>query len=95
MREDLEAFILDELHDLNYVYKYREQEVSASCLCSQMLNLMPIKTERGAFCSVLVLQVYSKHHQKLSSATNLYYDDYQIGAVALAAAAICQPVHCS
>ena len=94
-REDRQAFIEDQLHDFNYVYKHPERRVSENCSCSQMLKLTLIKIARGAFRSALVSQAYSKHLRKLSSATNRYHDEPQIGALALAAAAVCQPTHCS
>lgn len=90
-REDRRAFVTDELTNLNYIYKHPQRNVSTSYLCSQMLNLTHIKTSRGAFRSALVSQLFSLHLRKLSSVTNSY--GYQIGALALVAAAVSQPAH--
>jgi len=59
--EEHEKFILDRLHQLRYIYKYPDRKLSASYLCSQTLNLTPIKHFKGGFCSALVLEVYSLH----------------------------------
>ena len=87
-QEGRKAFILDELDDLHYIYKYPERRVSASYSRSQMRNLTPIKSSRGAFRSAHISRVYSQHLRKISSVTNRY--GHQIGALALAAAAVCQ-----
>lgn len=84
--EGRQAFVLDELDDLNYIYKYPERKVSSRYSCGQMLNLTIVKVSRGAFRSALVLSVFSTHLRKISSVTNDY--GFQIGAMALAAAAV-------
>ena len=89
--EEREEFVSDRLHDVCYIYKHPDRKVSASYPCSQTLNLTPIKHFKGAFRSMLVLEVYSLHLRKISSVTNYY--GHQIGALALAAAAICQCMH--
>ena len=87
-QEGRKAFVSEELDNLHYVYKHPERRVSASCSRSQMQNLTPIKISRGAFRSPLISRVYSQHLQKISCVTNRY--GHQVGALALAAAAVCQ-----
>ena len=93
--EGRQAFVLDELEDLNYIYKHPEREVSPYYSCShwQMLNLTLVKVSRGAFRSALVSRVFSTHLRKVSSVTNDY--GFQIGAIALSAAAVGQPARSS
>lgn len=88
--EERQEIVSNELEGLNYIYKHPGETVSASYFRSQMLDLTPVKTSRGAFCSALVSRVYSLHLRRLRVApvTNEY--GYQIGALALATAAVCR-----
>ena len=88
--EECKTLISEQVKDLNYLYKYL---VSPCYPCNQTLDLTPIKNSKGTFHSPLVLKVYSLHLRKLGLplATDSY--GYQIGALALAAATVCQSSH--
>ena len=89
-----QTLVSDELNNLNYVYKHPERKVSASHPCCQTLNLTLVKTSWGAFRSALISKVYSVHLRKLKLPLVVKYRyGYQIGALALAAAAVCQSLH--
>ena len=56
-----------------------------------MLKLIPIKVQRGAFRSILVLKVYSVHAHKILPVIHRYRS--QTGALALATAAVCGSIY--
>lgn len=58
-----------------------------------MLELTPIKVSQGAFRSILMLKVYSVHAYKILPVTHRYRS--QIGALALATAAVCGSIYSS
>lgn len=91
--EERKMLVSEQVKDLNYIYKYPKRTVSPRYSCIQTLDLTPVESSKGAFRSPLVLNVYSLHLRKLGLPLVTDSYGYQIGALALAAAAVCQHVN--
>ena len=90
--EDRADYVTFSLQNLRFIYKFPDQTVSQGCFRGMPLALKPIaiQSKRESFRSPLIIKAFSKHLQRVNDPdpNNKTYG-LQVGALALAAAAVC------